>query len=428
MLPSKVIEEIRTGLQQITGAEIRIGKMDMGPPTEPPVNVELSGDDYDTLARLAEETRRLIRGVDGLVDLRDDYSKGKPEVQVLVDRQQAWRTGLSTQAVGMTIQAAVNGIKASDYREGDEEYDVTVMFPESFESDLRNIMQMNLINQMGQAIPLSAVARLQQGAGMGSIKRVDRKRTVTVSAEVEGRTAPEVLAEVQKRIENDLDLPPGYRVAYTGENEDTEETQAFLVRAFAAAVFLITFVLVAQFNSVTQPLIIMSSVVLSLAGVFLGLLLFDMPFSILMTGIGCISLAGVVVNNAIVLIDFINMLRAEGKPCTEAIIEAGRTRFRPVLLTAITTILGLVPMAIGFSLDFGALLTGNFANFLRQGGESSQWWGPMAVAVIFGLTFATVLTLVVVPALYSLIDSFASLFRPGRTAASAPETAEAPAK
>ncbi|MCC6697540.1 MAG: efflux RND transporter permease subunit [Candidatus Hydrogenedentes bacterium] len=394
ILPSEIVENVRRDVAGITGAEVRIEKMAMGPPTGPPVNIEIRGDDFDELARLAKEIREHIKKVPGLVDLRDDYSKGKPEVRVVVDRQEAWKTGMNTSLIGITVQAAVDGRKAGDYREGDEEYDVIVRFPQSFREDLSNIESMNLINLAGQAIPLSSVAQIEQGAGLGIIKRIDRMRTVTVSADVEaGKRAPEVLGLVQDQMKS-FELPAGYTVAYTGENEDTEETEAFLGRAFVAALLLIALVLVAQFNSIMQPLIIMTSVILSLAGVFWGLYLCDLPFGILMTGIGVISLAGVVVNNAIVLLDFINQLRARGMSMEDAVVEAGTTRFRPVMLTAVTTILGLVPMALGISFDFREW-------HWTVGGESSQWWGSMAVAVIFGLGFATILTLIVVPTLYT---------------------------
>ena len=394
VLPSAIVERVRQDVAGITGAEVRIEKMDMGPPTGPPVNIEISGKDFDELARLAKEIRQHIKNVPGLVDLRDDYSKGKPEVRVVVDRQEAWKTGMNTSLIGITVQAAVDGRKAGDYREGDEEYDVIVRFPQSFREDLSNIESMNLINLAGQAIPLSSVAQIEQGAGLGSIKRIDRLRTVTVSAEVEaGQHAPEVLEQVRKTMES-YTLPSGYTVAYTGENEDMEETVAFLGRAFVAALLLIALVLVAQFDSIMQPAIIMTSVILSLAGVFWGLYICNMPFGILMTGIGVISLAGVVVNNAIVLLDFINQLRARGMSMEDAVVEAGTTRFRPVMLTAVTTVLGLVPMALGISFDFREW-------HWTVGGETSQWWGSMAVAVIFGLSFATILTLVVVPTLYT---------------------------
>ena len=402
ILPSTLVEEVRARLHEITGAELRVRLSQHGPSEEPPVNVEISGDDFPILAQLALEIQDEIKAVPNLVDLRDDYEKGKPEIEVDVDRQQSLLTGLNTQFIGQTVLAAINGRKAGDYREGDEEYDVVVRFPKPFREDLTNLESMTLVSLRGNAVPFSSVARLRQGAGLGSITRVDRKRTVTVSAETEGRSGAEVLKDVQEELSG-FSLPLGYTLAYTGENEEQEEAQAFLLKAFVVALLLIALVLITQFNSVVQPLIIMSSVILSLAGVFLGLYITGMAFSIIMTGIGCISLAGVVVNNAIVLIDFINQLRIRGVPVTEAIVEGGITRFRPVMLTAITTILGLIPMAIGISFDFR-----NFAWIV--GGESSQWWGPMAVAVIFGLAFATLLTLIVVPVLYSLSVSFHYLF------------------
>jgi CzcA family heavy metal efflux pump len=408
-LPSSVLEKLRGRFGDITGAEITVEKSQEGPETGPPVNVEISGPDFDTLTQLAQEVVDIVKTVPNTYNVRDDYDLGKPEIQVEVDRQQALMLGLNTQYIGQTVQAAINGRKAGDYREGDEEYDVVVRFPEAFRHDLSNVEAMTLVNLNGQAIPFSAVADLKQSSGVGFIRRIDRKRTITVSAQVdESRTGPEVLADVTKALE-EFRMPPGYTLSYTGENEDLEETQAFLGNAFIVALFLIALILIAQFNSIVQPFIIMTSVILSLAGVFLGLYIFDMRFSVLMTGIGCISLAGVVVNNAIVLIDFINQRRAEGASVEEAIIEAGETRFRPVMLTAVTTILGLIPMALGVSFDF-------FKWEWIVGGESSQYWGPMATAVVFGLAFATILTLVVVPVLYSLSASAEDFFRPRRKA------------
>jgi len=342
------------------------------------------------------------------LDLDDDYDKGKPEVRVRIDREQALLTGLNTQFIGLIVKAAVNGRKAGDYREGDEEYDVTVRFPRYFREDLANVEDMNLINLNGTPIPFSSVAQLEYGAGLGQITRIDRKRVITVFADVaKGYLPTQVLAEVQRRVA-EFPLPSGYTVAYTGEDEEQKEMEAFLKRAFVIALLLIALVLVTQFNSILQSLIIMTSVILSLAGVFLGLLIFDMPFGILMTGIGCISLAGIVVNNAIVLIDFINQLRHRGMPATEAIIEAAMTRFRPVMLTAITTVLGLIPMAVGISFDFR-----RFEWIVDS--ETSQWWGSMAIAVIFGLSFATVLTLVVVPTLYSASVGFTNFVHGNRS-------------
>ncbi|MCH7908640.1 MAG: segregation/condensation protein A [Candidatus Hydrogenedentes bacterium] len=289
--------------------------------------------------------------------------------------------------------------EAGEYREGDDEYDVVVKFPQAFRDDLAYLEGMSFVNPDGLQIPFTSVAKLERGVGLGSIKRVDRRRTITIKAEAEGdRSGTEVLSDVQDRLA-DLQLPPGYKIAYTGENDELVESGLFLMRAFIAALFLIALVLITQFNSIIQPFIIMSSVILSLGGVFFGLLIFDMPFGMLMTGIGCVSLSGIVVNNAIVLVDYINKLRERGMEVQEAIVTAGKIRFRPVILTAVTTILGLAPLGLGISFDFRNLE-------MVMGGEQASYWGSMAVAIIFGLSFATMLTLVVVPALYTLAVRF----------------------
>lgn len=407
IMPTAIMEQLRGKFDGIIGAEIRVEKEVDGPESGPPINIEISGPDFDILTGIAKEIATVLRRVPDAVNVRDDYDEGKPEIEVIVDRQQALLTGLNTELIGRAVQTAINGRKAGEFRDGDEEYDVMVRFPKSFREDLSNLDTMNLVNLQNVSVPFSSVARLEHGSGVGFIKRLDRKRTVTVSAEAVNRPGPEVLKDAQAALK-DFPLPSGYTMSFTGENQESQESQDFLLRAFTVALFLIALILITQFNSIVQPLIIMSSVILSLGGVFLGLWMFNMPFGVLMTGIGCISLAGVVVNNAIVLIDFINQRRADGVPTTEAIIEAGTTRFRPVMLTAVTTILGLIPMAAGVSFDF--------RNFIWiVGGESSQFWKSMAIAIIFGLGFATILTLVVVPTLYSLFDSMTNLFKRAET-------------
>jgi multidrug efflux pump subunit AcrB len=238
---------------------------------------------------------------------------------------------------------------------------------------------------------------IRYSGGLGSVTRVDQKRVITISGNNEGKLPSEILDESAKRLA-DVSLAPGYAISYTGENEDMTESQQFLSKAFVVALFLIAAVIVAEFDSVATTVIIMASVIFSLIGVFAGLLITNMPFGVIMTGIGVISLAGIVVKNAIVLLDYVGKLRERGLACTEALVRGGITRMRPVLLTAMTTILGLVPMATGISYDFV-----NQRLMLKT--ESSQMWSQMAVAVIFGLTVATLLTLVVVPVMYSMLDS-----------------------
>ena len=392
---NQVLARIRHSLSSFVGAEIKVEKQEEGPPTGPPVNIEISGEEVATLAELSAKARELIKDVPGLVDLKDDLAKAKPEIRVRVDRVKAGLLGLSTADISRTVKAAISGSKLGVYREGKDEYDIVARLPESRRQHFADIESLLIPTASGAPIPLSTVARIEFGAGYGSIRHLNQKRVVTLSANTFGRNSNEVLAEVQQRL-SQLELPSGYRIAFSGEQEEQQKAAAFLLKAFIGAIFLIALVLITQFNSVAQTGIVMTSVLLSLSGVFLGLMLTSTPFGIIMTGIGVVSLAGVVVNNAIVLIDYINQLRAGGMDLDQSLLRAGVVRFRPVLLTAVTTILGLLPMAVGVSFDFSTLSW-------EIGGESAQWWGPMAVAVIFGLGVATMLTLVVVPVLYRLM-------------------------
>lgn len=397
-----VLDRIRRAVAPIPGAHFKVEKQKEGPPTGPPVNIEVSGEDIDVLERLVAQVTGKIKSVPGLVDLEDDLSRAQPEVRVIVDREKASLMQLSTAEISEMVKAAISGTKLGVYREGEDEYDIVARFPPSRRSDLTAVENLLIPTETGIPVPLSTVARIETGVGFGSIRHLDMKRVATLSAETFGRNSNDVLADVQERLA-DLRLPNGYLIAYSGEQEEQNKATAFLSKAFIGAVLLIMLILVTQFNSILQTLIVMTTVVLSLTGVFLGLLITAKPFGIIMTGIGTISLAGVVVNNAIVMIDYINQLVRSGMTVSTALIEAGIIRFRPVLLTAATTILGLMPMALGVSIDFRNLA-------LEIGGESADWWGPMAVAVIFGLGFATLLTLIVVPVFYSLADSLRNRF------------------
>ena len=392
----ETVEVIRSRVRNIPGAEISIAKQEEGPPTGAPINIEISGDNFMVLGRIARQVRDVLEKIPFVDDIRDDYVAGAPTVKVLVDRQRAALLGLSTEVVGFALKVAFNGFKVSSFREGDEDYDITVQLPES-ERRVTDVLRELLIPTAGGMVPLSTIAKFKITGGLGQVNRINHERVVTVKANVDEKhvPGPVVRAEAEKLLA-DATLPPGFKMRFTGEFEEQQEAQAFLSKAFGAALFLIVLILVTQFNSVSQPLVIMTSVILSLGGVFLGLSFMEMPFGIIMTGVGVISLAGVVVNNAIVLIDYTNRLRERGIHTKEAIISAGCTRVRPVLLTAITTILGLLPMVTGISYDFRKME-------LSTVSESTQWWGSMASAVIFGLALATVLTLVVVPSLYALI-------------------------
>jgi multidrug efflux pump len=385
-----------------------------GPPSGAPINIEISGEDPAMLRRLGEQVVAGLRASavgSRLEGLDSDMTVGSPELVVEVDRERAALYGLSTRQVGSVIRNAIQGTEAAKFRAGSEEYDIIVRLAEPYRRDLNALQDLTVIHE-GRQIPLPSVATWRTDEGSGSVKRKDMKRVVTISSEVRsGENSNAVLAEVQKQLAPfEASLPQGYVLSYTGQQQEQGDAQEFLSGAFLAALLLIAFILISQFNSVVKPLIILTSVILSTVGVLAGLLIFRMPFIIIMTGVGMISLAGIVVNNAIVLIDYIDILRErDGLSRREALVEAGRTRFRPVVLTAITTVLGLVPLAIGFNFDFIGMYT-QLQPDLFWGGEQAAWWGGLATAVIVGLTFATVLTLVLVPVMYSLIDDFSNFF------------------
>jgi len=405
------VDALRERLADIHGAEVEIAETQEGPPTEKPVNVEISGDDFAVLEKIAEQVKRIVRTVPGVVDLRDDYEAGRPELRFHVDRQRAALLGLTSSMIAETLKAAVRGIELDTYREGGEDFDITLQLPAEQRNNLNDVLRLRVPDNAGNQIPLSSVARLSYEGGQGTIRRVDEKRTITVSSEVQkDYNSAKVLEEVRARLAPvAAQLPRGYRIEYTGENEEQDEAGRFLMQAFLVAVAIMSMILITQFNSISLPFIIMISVALSLMGVFIGLIVLEQPFGIIMVGVAVISLAGVVVNNAIVLIDYTERLRRRGLPLRQAIIEAGSTRLRPVLLTAVTTILGLLPMAVGVSVDF-RLMFGDLARrdfdewrqWIIVGSDSAQWWGPMATSIIFGLAIATVLTLIVVPVLYSV--------------------------
>jgi multidrug efflux pump len=393
---NQTMEALRKALTaSMVGAEVTVSKQEMGPPTGAPINVEIHGDDFAVMSRISENLQNNIRNIPGIVDLKDDYETGLPEIQVKIDKERAALLGLDVSLVGYVIKAAVQGVRIGSYREGEDEYDITARLPEAQRQNIQNIMRLRIPGYAGEQVPLTSVATVKTTSGLSAIQHIEQKRVMAVSAEVaQGFNAQQVLAEVQK-VAAAMQMPDGYSLQYTGENTDTQETQAFLIKAFLVALLFIFLVLVLQFDSILSPFIIMTSVILSLIGVLMSLVVLHSPFVLVMTGIAVICLAGVVVNNAIVLIDYMNVLRKQGKEFTEAILLAGSTRFRPVMLTAVTTVLGLLPMALGVSIDVHTFT-------IASGSDMSQYWIAMSTAVIFGLSVATLLTLFVVPDLYSL--------------------------
>ena len=368
-----------------------------------PVSVEISGEDYEQLASLSKLVQEKIKDIPGLVDLKDDYNTGRPEVEIRIDREKAGMYYTSTGQIATTVRAAIAGVDASKYRVGEDQYNIRVRLKEDqrvSQSDLENL-RITFMNRRGQllSIPLTSGADLKRTTAVSDIKRKDQKRVVTVSGDVEGRVESDVIRDVKARVA-DLTLPAGYGLKLTGSQEEQQKASEFLGRAFIITLLLIFLIMVTEFNSLKVPFVILISVILSLIGVMLGLVITRTPASVVMTGVGVVALAGIVVRNGIVLLDFVKHKMDHGEVSLEqALLEAGRIRLRPVVLTAAATVLGVLPLATGIDFDWREL------HFII-GAESAEFWRPLAVTIIFGLTISTFLTLVIVPTVYSLFDQW----------------------
>jgi multidrug efflux pump subunit AcrB len=424
------MEVIRELVKNYPGVLITVNKQENGPPVGNAVNIEFVGENYDQLIAYVDESKAYLESnsIQGVEELKTDLSLGSPEVVVRIDREKAKRFGLSTSSIAMELRTSLFGVEVSKYKEGEEDYPITLRLDQDSRYDINTLInkKIGFRDKFGEKreVPISAVADIQYGSTYGSVKRKDSEKVVTMFSNVlDGYNPTEINTQI-KDVMAAFPVPEGITVKFTGEQEEQAKSQAFLLRALGIAIALIFLIIVAQFNSVISPFIIMTSVLFSTIGVFLGLVIFNMDFVVIMTGIGIISLAGVVVNNAIVLIDYTDLVRARKREelgiqkgnylalpdLMASIIEAGKTRLRPVLLTAITTVLGLIPLAIGMNINFATLLS-EFDPQFYVGGDNAAFWGPMAWTVIFGLTFATVITLVLVPVMYLLTDKLAIKFR-----------------
>jgi multidrug efflux pump subunit AcrB len=307
---------------------------------------------------------------------------------------------ISTAQIGSTVRTAVNGTEASKFRVGEDEYKITVRLREDQRQTPEDIENLNItfMNKRGKllSVPITSVARVVRSTGVSDIRRKDYKRVITITANAQGRLASDVLKDVQTSLAS-FPMPDGYTIGFAGEQKEQGEASAFLRRALLVTIFLIFLLMVSEFNSIKVPFVIMISVLLSLIGVLLGLLITRQPFGVIMTGVGVIALAGIVVKNAIVLLDFAKQKVNEGMPLEEALLEAGRTRLRPVVLTAVSTILGVVPLATGLDIDWRQF------SFV-VGAESSDFWRGLGIAIISGLSVSTFLTLVVIPTLYAYLE------------------------
>ena len=420
----EVMKLISSTLTNRPGVEISVDKNREGPPMGKPINIEIRGEDFEKLLSISDDVKNTIdqENIPGIEGLKIDLELSKPELLIEIDRDQARRLGISTYLVASTVRTALFGKEVSKFKEGEDEHPIVLRLDDKYRYSVPALMNQRITyrsQSSGQIkqIPISSVATYTYNTTYGSVSRKDMKRQVTMYSNVVEGYNENLINEQLKQILADKKLPPGYVLQFTGKQQEQAQTQDFLSKALMIAIALITLILVSQFNSAIKPFIIIVTVVFSSIGVFFGLALFNMDFVIIMTGIGIVSLAGVVVNNAIVLIDYIDLLKTrkrrelhleesailDPKTAMSCIQEGGQKRLRPVLLTAITTILGLLPLATGMNINFFTLLT-EFDPQIFFGGDNAIFWGPMAWTVIFGLSFATFLTLILVPVMYLLAD------------------------
>ena len=419
---AEAMNVIREAVGEYPGVQVVVDKNQDGPPVGKPINLELRGENINELLTVAQDVTNYFNAenIRGIEELKTDTKLGKPELLVNIDRDAARRYGISTYDIATAIRTSVYGSEVSQFKVGEDEYPIFVRLDTTYRDNISALLNQpitfrNPANGQIAQVPISAVATLDYSSTFSAIKRKDLKRAVTISSGITAdANANQIVGDLELLMQA-YPLPEGITYEFTGEQKEQAEAMAFLAQAFGVAVFMILIILVAQFNSLTAPFIIGLSILFSLIGVLLGYVLTGQTYSIAMSSIGVISLAGVVVNNAIVLLDFINLKRDERRrelgvrdderlsleDTRLAIARAGGARLRPVLLTAITTVLGLVPLAMGININFITLVT-DFNPQFFIGGDNTAFWGALAWTVIYGLTFSTFLTLVVVPVMYLL--------------------------
>jgi multidrug efflux pump subunit AcrB len=400
------LDEIRKVLKEIPGAEITVGKNGMGPPTGRPVNIEISGENLEEIISDANHFKSYLDSINipGVEELKTDFQESTPELVIDIDRERANREGLSTGQIGMEVRTAIFGIEISKFKKDEDEFPIQLRYNKELRENIDALINMRITYRdmntgLLRSIPLSTVAKIKYGDSYGGINRKDLKRVITLSSNVlSGYTANEIVARI-KKLASTFPLHTGVNIELTGEQEDQAETTQFLFMAMIIALGVIFFILITQFNSLSKSLIILSEVIFSIVGVLLGVVIFNLDIVIIMTGLGIVALGGIVVRNGILIVEFIDVQKAKGLKTREAIIEAGKTRITPVLLTATATMLGLVPLAVGLNINFETMFT-EFNPHIYFGGDNVMFWGPLSWTIIFGLSFATFLTLIFVPAMY----------------------------
>ncbi|MCS6990596.1 MAG: efflux RND transporter permease subunit [Chitinophagales bacterium] len=408
------IAKIREAVKDITGSSITVNAEQNGPPQGKPVNIQVVGEDMEELLQVSLRIKRYLDSlrIPGIEELKADLQPTKPEIVIRLDRQRMNRLGITTQQAGFEIRNAVYGLEASRLKEITDDFPIVIRYREDQRKNLELLKDLKITYRdmtTGQIkqVPLSAFATIEYGTTYSAVKRIDQKRVITLESNLlsgfENRQ-PIIMNQIKQSL-SQFPLPEGIILRYAGASQEIEETINFLSLAWIISLFLIIFILVAQFNSVSKPLIIFAEVFFSIIGVLLGYGITGMTVSIVMTGVGLVALLGIVVRNGILLVEFTDVLVAQGVPVREAAVEAARIRMTPVLLTATAAILGMIPLAIGMNIDFYGLFTA-FKPDIWLGGENVVFWGPLAWTIIFGLGFATFVTLVVVPVMYLLNEQF----------------------
>ena len=408
------MEEIRTAMQGIPGASVEVAQEDNGPPTDPPVNIEVIGDDFENIASAATQLYNYLdtNRVEGIENLQADVDLSNPEITINVDRQRAMREGLTTGQIGSELRTAVFGKEVSKIKDGEDEYKIQLRYNDLQRNNITDLMNMRItfmdMNTFQvKSIPVSAVASIDYTNSTGGIKRKNLKRTIQLQSNVPD---PTMVTKINKDLQGKIDdfmsvakLPADVTIKLSGQSEQEKETNAFLGTAFLIAIGLIFLILVLQFNSMSKPFIVITEIFFSVIGVLLGYAITGMTMATIMVLVGIVGLAGIVIKNGILLIEFTDELRGRGMRTREAAIQAGKIRIIPVLLTALATILGLFPLAVGFNIDFVGLFEHLRPNIFF-GGDSVVFWGPLSWTIIFGLIFAFFLTLVMVPSMYLIAE------------------------
>lgn len=406
------LDSIRNVVKGIPGAELSVNKEQNGPPTDPPVNIEIASEDFDNLIKTAVSLKNFLDSIQvaGVEELKMDVDLNNPEISLTINRERALIEGVSSAQVGQQIRTALFGREISKIKDGEDEYKIQLRNSELQRKNLVDLLNMTIVFRdfaLGgqiKRIPISSLVNVDYTSTLGSVKRKNLKRVITLRSNVlTGFTPTEVNQRIADHIANFTKKADGVTIKQTGEGEQQAETGAFLGKALGVALMLILFILVLQFNSISKPVIILTEIIFSVIGVLLGFAITGMEVSVVMTGIGIVGLAGIVVKNGILVIEFADELRGRGMKTREALIQAGKTRIIPVLLTAMAAILALIPLAVGFNINFITLFS-DLNPHIFFGGDNAVFWKPLSWTIIFGLAFAFFMTLVIVPAMYLIAE------------------------